>query len=70
MNAKVLIVKADELHELLGCDVEVMIYDDEIIIDVDHGQFCDVCGDCEEASNDLFSMVEGIKLYKKYREGK
>lgn len=70
MDARILIGKADELRDLLGCDVDILFEDGAIIIDVDNGEHTDICSDDDEAWNDLFDMVEGIKLYKKYREGK
>lgn len=68
--------KARELSDLLGVEVYVDVTIDrkdksvEYIVEIDGTGYCSVHADDVACYNELFDMVEAIKLYKKIKEGK
>ncbi|MBO7070533.1 MAG: hypothetical protein J6W09_04490 [Bacteroidales bacterium] len=66
---------ARKLSDLLGMEVYVDVSIDrktktcEFIIEIP-GEYCSVCDDDTDCYNELFTMVNAIRLYKKIKEGK
>lgn len=67
---------AKTLSDLLGVEVYVDVSIDrvdksvEYIVEIEGTGYCSVHADDAACYNELFDMVEAIKLYKKIKEGK